>query len=98
MTATTSTTESPASRATASLERAEYGDRIFKGVLTLAAVAVPILLAFLVFELWDGAALAIHRFGLDFVTSSTWDPVAEEFGALPLIFGTLASSALALLI
>src|SRR5918997_1083286 len=85
-------------RATPSLERAEYGDRIFKGVLTLAAIVVPILLGFLVYELWDGAALAIDRYGFDFVTSSTWDPVAEEFGALPLIFGTLASSLLALLI
>jgi phosphate transport system permease protein len=81
-----------------SLERADYGDRIFKGVLTLAAVAVPVLLAFLIYELWDGAALAIQRYGFGFVTSSTWDPVAEEFGAFPLIFGTLASSLLALLI
>jgi phosphate transport system permease protein len=84
--------------ASASLERADYGDLIFKGVLTVAAVAVPVLLAFLVYELWSGAALAIARYGFGFVTSSTWDPVAEEFGALPLIFGTLASSMLALLI
>ena len=84
--------------AAASLERADYGDLIFKGILTVAAVAVPILLAFLVYELWDGAALAIERYGFGFITSSTWDPVAEEFGALPLIFGTLASSLLALLI
>jgi phosphate transport system permease protein len=84
--------------AAASLERADYGDLIFKGILTLAAIAVPILLAFLVYELWDGAALAIERYGFEFITSSTWDPVAEEFGALPLIFGTLASSVLALVI
>jgi phosphate transport system permease protein len=84
--------------AAASLERADYGDLIFKGVLTVAALAVPILLAFLVYELWSGAALAIERYGFGFVTSSTWDPVAEEFGAFPLIFGTLASSLLALLI
>ena len=84
--------------AAASLERADYGDLTFKVVLTLAAIAVPILLAFLVYELWAGAALAIERYGFGFVTSSTWDPVAEEFGALPLIFGTLASSVLALLI
>jgi phosphate transport system permease protein len=97
MTASTETTEARP-LAAPSLERAEYGDRIFKGVLTLAALAVPILLAFLIYELWDGAALAIERYGFDFVTSSTWDPVAEEFGALPLIFGTLASSLLALVI
>jgi len=84
--------------AAASLERADYGDLVFKGVLTVAAIAVPVLLAFLVYELWSGAALAMERYGFGFVTSSTWDPVAEEFGALPLIFGTLASSMLALLI
>jgi phosphate transport system permease protein len=96
----TASTETRQARPTPapSLERAEYGDLIFKGVLTLAAAAVPILLAFLVYELWNGAALAIERYGFGFITSSTWDPVAEEFGALPLIFGTLASSMLALLI
>ena len=96
----TASTEAGQSRpvAPASLERADYGDVIFKGVLTVAAIAVPVLLAFLVYELWDGAALAIQRYGFGFVTSSTWDPVAEEFGAFPLIFGTLASSLLALLI
>ena len=96
----TASAETPPARpvAAASLERADYGDLIFKGILTVAAVAVPILLAFLVYELWSGAALAINRYGFGFVTSSTWDPVAEEFGALPLIFGTLASSMLALLI
>jgi phosphate transport system permease protein len=82
----------------ASLQRANHGDRAFKGLLTIAAVAVPILLGFLVYELWDGASLAIARYGFGFVTSSTWDPVAEEFGAMPLIFGTLISSLLALLI
>jgi phosphate transport system permease protein len=81
-----------------SLESANYGDRIFKFVLTLAALLIPVLLAFLVYELWTGSRLAIARFGLNFVTTSTWDPVAEEFGAFPLMFGTLLSSVIALLI
>lgn len=81
-----------------SLERANYGDRIFRLLLTVAALAVPVLLGFLVYELWSGADLAIRRFGLDFVTTSVWDPVAEQFGALPLIFGTLLSSLIALII
>ena len=80
------------------LERANYGDRVFKLVLTLSAVLIPVLLAFLVYELWTGSRLAMDRFGLSFVTTSTWDPVAEEFGAFPLIFGTLLSSFIALLI
>lgn len=81
-----------------SLERVSYADRIFKLILTLAAISVPILLAFLVAELFQGSRLAMGKFGFDFITTSTWDPVAETFGALPLIFGTLLSSALALLI
>jgi phosphate transport system permease protein len=84
--------------ALASLQQTNYGDRAFKLVLSLAAVLIPVLLGFLVYELWSGASLAVDRFGLDFVTSSTWDPVAEEFGAFPLIFGTLFSSLIALFI
>ena len=45
-----------------------------------------------------GARLAIGKFGFGFVTTSTWDPVAEQFGAFPLIFGTLVSSLVALVI
>ncbi|MGH7510319.1 MAG: phosphate ABC transporter permease subunit PstC [Gemmatimonadales bacterium] len=82
----------------ASLEQANHGDRAFQGLLTVAALAVPILLAFLVYELWTGSRLAIGEFGLGFLASSTWDPVAERFGALPLVVGTLVSSFLALLI
>jgi phosphate transport system permease protein len=81
-----------------SLEQANYGDRVFKLVLTIAALAVPVLLGFLVVELYSGAELAIERFGFDFITTSVWDPVAEQFGAFPLIFGTLLSSLIALLI
>ena len=82
----------------ASLHRRSHGDRAFRGLLALAAAAVPLLLCFLVYELWTGASLAAGEFGLGFVTSSTWDPVADRYGAAPLIFGTLLSSFLALVI
>jgi phosphate transport system permease protein len=91
-------TEAARSAPIVSLERANYGDRVFKLILTLAAVLIPVLLGFLVYELWTGSKLAIDRFGLDFVTTSKWDPFAEEFGAFPLMFGTLLSSFIALLI
>ena len=81
-----------------SLERGSHGDRIFKTLLTVGALSIPVLLGFLVLELWSGARLAMGRFGLDFVTTSVWDPVAEQFGAFPLIFGTLVSSLIALVI
>ncbi|HEV8613520.1 MAG TPA: phosphate ABC transporter permease subunit PstC, partial [Gemmatimonadales bacterium] len=74
------------------------GDRLFKLVLSLAALAIPVLLGFLIWELVQGSQLAISRFGLSFLTTSKWDPVANQFGAQPLIFGTLLSSFLALLI
>ncbi len=79
------------------LSKASYGDRVFKGVLTVAALAIPLLLLFLLAELVIGSGPALERFGFGFITSSTWDPVAEEFGAFPLIVGTVVSSLLALM-
>ena len=99
MTATSPAVPSePLAGADSSLHRTHLGDVIFRGLLTLAALAVPALLLFLVFYLWTGARLAIARFGLHFIVTSVWDPVAGQFGAAPLIFGTLLSSFLALLI
>jgi phosphate transport system permease protein len=80
------------------LRGAAYGDRAFNLVLVCAAALIPILLGFLVYELWTGSRLAVQKFGLDFVATSVWDPVAGQFGAFPLIFGTLLSSLIALAI
>ena len=74
------------------------GDFIFEAVVGFFALSI-IILAFLLFrELFIESALSRDTFGVGFLTSSTWDPVAEVFGALPFIFGTLVSSFLALLI
>ncbi|HWA40341.1 MAG TPA: phosphate ABC transporter permease subunit PstC [Gemmatimonadales bacterium] len=81
-----------------SIEGRPIGDRVFKGVLTLLAAAMPVFLVVLAYGLYRGAAPAIDRYGLGFLSGSTWDPVMEEFGAFPLIVGTLLSSALALLV
>ncbi|HET8623100.1 MAG TPA: phosphate ABC transporter permease subunit PstC [Gemmatimonadales bacterium] len=81
-----------------SLQGRSYGDRVFRLTLAGAAVILPILLAFLVAELWTGARLAIAKFGLSFIATSVWDPVAEQFGAFPLIYGTILSSLIALAI
>ena len=88
----------PESSVARPLTGAATGDRIFKTILTLAALAIPVLLGFLVYELWVGSRLAVKAFGVDFLTTSTWDPIAEKFGALPLIAGTLLSSLIALVI
>jgi phosphate transport system permease protein len=80
------------------LRRRSPGDLVFRGLLTIAAVIVPVLLVFLVYELWIGSRMAIGEFGLGFIGSSAWDPVTGKFGAFPLIFGTLLSSFIALVI
>jgi phosphate transport system permease protein len=49
-------------------------------------------------SLFVGAWPAIAKYGLGFLTSTTWDPVTEEFGGLVMIYGTLATSIIALLI
>jgi phosphate transport system permease protein len=78
--------------------RAARGDRVYRA-LVLASVWLVLLLAAglvaaLIWESWE----AIRTFRLHFLVTSHWDPVAGEFGALPFIYGTLVSSALALLI
>jgi phosphate transport system permease protein len=88
----------PPPRAPVRLFGRDWADVLFRTVVTLGAIAVPVLLGFLVWELYQGSRLAIERFGFGFLSSSRWDPVAGQFGATPLIFGTLISSFLALLI
>jgi len=62
------------------------------------ALVIFALVALIVRELTQGSQLALHKFGWRFLVSSDWDPVNEKFGALPFIFGTLVSSAIALVI
>jgi phosphate transport system permease protein len=52
----------------------------------------------LVWELYSNSAASRSKFGWNFLFTSTWDPVAEQFGALPFIYGTVVTSALALCI
>jgi phosphate transport system permease protein len=73
-------------------------DRAFNGLLALAASAILALVALIGFSLANGAAPALKQFGWHFVTGRDWDPVQQNFGALPFIWGTLASSLLALTI
>lgn len=80
------------------LQRLRSGDDIAYVVTLAAAVSVLVLTALLVFELYHNSALPRHKFGWSFLTSSAWDPVAGEFGALPFIYGTVVTSALALIL
>jgi phosphate transport system permease protein len=73
-------------------------DAAFHALTGLFAVLVLVAVAAIVLELWRGAAPALHRFGWGFLSSTAWNPVTNEFGALVAIVGTLVTSAIALLI
>src|SRR5213083_450333 len=75
-----------------------FGDKAFELLTLTMALAVVVLIILIGWQLWNGSSLAIKKFGFRFLTTSTWDPVAEQFGALPFIYGTLVSSLIALLI
>lgn len=74
------------------------GDLIFERLTLLFAVLVFLLVMLMGWEMYTHSILSIKKFGFGFLTSSTWDPYREIFGALPVIYGTLVSSFLALLI
>ncbi|HZP92578.1 MAG TPA: phosphate ABC transporter permease subunit PstC [Burkholderiales bacterium] len=73
-------------------------DKTFRLLAQMFAVTVLLLLLAIVVSLAIGAAPAFQKFGLRFLVESEWNPVTEVFGALVPIFGTLATSAIALLI
>jgi phosphate transport system permease protein len=64
----------------------------------LFAVGVLSLVFLMGYEMYKGSSLSIAQFGWRFLATSVWDPVRDEYGALPLIFGTVLSSLLALVI
>jgi phosphate transport system permease protein len=79
-------------------QRLRAGDPIVYTITVTAAASILAITALLVYHLWTGSALPRERFGWSFVTGQVWDPVAEQFGALPFIFGTVVTSLLALII
>lgn len=73
-------------------------DRLFGWTARFAALITLGLLAAILVSLFIGAAPAIQKYGLDFLTNSVWDPVSGEYGGLVMIYGTLATSIIALVI
>jgi phosphate transport system permease protein len=76
----------------------ELPDRVFQYVITACGIGVLGVLFLIIYELMQRSGLSWHAFGLKFFAASEWDPVNEQFGALPFIYGTLVSSFLALVI
>jgi phosphate transport system permease protein len=76
----------------------DLGDRLFKAVCLLAALSVIVLLGLLIVFLVVQSVPALDAFGLSFFTSTDWDPRQDHYGALVFIFGTLVTSAIAMLV
>ena len=80
------------------MEGAPVGDRIYKWAITFFALCIPALLILIAVEITVAAWPALSQFGFGFLTSSEWNPVSGVYGAAPAIFGTLVTSAIALVV
>ena len=74
------------------------GDRLYRWGTLAFALVIPLLLGLIAWEVVAAGWPALSRFGLGFFANSEWDPVHNVFGAAPVVFGTIVSSLLALLI
>ena len=78
--------------------RSAVPDKVFRGGTQVAAVIVFLAVFGTLVALYIGARPALQKFGFGFLFSTEWNPVTEEFGALVSIFGTLVTSAIAMII
>src|ERR1051326_8415576 len=74
------------------------GDAVFRILMLLAALLMVAIVVAMVIALGTDSMLSIRHFGFAFLTSQRWDPIKDDFGALPFVYGTVASSLIALLI
>ena len=95
---TTVPSAGPVSGSRSFLDRLRDGDEIARLITFVFAASVVLVTLLLVYELWQGSVLPRHKFGLHFLVTRVWDPILDQFGALPFIYGTLVTSAVALII
>jgi phosphate transport system permease protein len=82
----------------ARLRRSYRTERMFENTTLACALFVAVMFLGIIWSLFDGAWPAISAFGADFFFTEAWNPVTERFGALAPIYGTLVTSAIAMLI
>jgi phosphate transport system permease protein len=97
-TSSTITSAGPARPARSFVQRLRGGDEAAYLITFAAAASILLVTTLLVFELYTNSAASRAKFGWSFFVTQTWDPVAGQYGALPFIYGTLVTSALALFI
>jgi phosphate transport system permease protein len=78
--------------------RERAGDRLFRLFVMGFGGSVIVLAGAIFWQLIKTSHLAWQKFGLPFIWTSVWDPVNDVYGALPFIYGTVVSSAIALAI
>jgi phosphate transport system permease protein len=88
----------PLGRPPAARKIARWPDTLFSVLAHSAAVITLLLLAGIIASLVVGAAPAIREYGLSFLWRSDWDPVKDQYGGLVMIYGTVATSLIALVI
>jgi phosphate transport system permease protein len=76
----------------------EVTDAIFRYAMLACGLCVLALVGVIIYQLVTNSHLSWHAFGLKFFFQSEWDPVNDQYGALPFVYGTIVSSILALLI
>ena len=76
----------------------QVADRLFYYAMLGCGVCVLALVVVIIYELVTRSSLSWHAFGIKFFFQSDWDPVNEQFGALPFVYGTIVSSILALIL
>lgn len=87
---------SPVAGSRSFLRRLRQGDEIARLITFLFAGSVVLITVMLVYQLWADSVLPRHKFGFHFFFTRVWDPIVEQFGALPFIYGTLVTSSVAL--
>ncbi|HEY0441167.1 MAG TPA: phosphate ABC transporter permease subunit PstC, partial [Xanthobacteraceae bacterium] len=79
------------------LSRLRLSETVFRNLTRAAALSVLLLLSAIVLSLVIGSLPALRTFGFSFLTSQSWNPVTEKFGALAPIYGTVVTSAIAMI-
>jgi phosphate transport system permease protein len=80
------------------LRRFRVGEGTFRTATFAAALLVLVLLGGVILSLVVGSLPALREFGFSFLTTQAWNPVTEKFGAIAPIYGTLVTSAIAMVI
>ncbi|MDG4896752.1 phosphate ABC transporter permease subunit PstC [Mesorhizobium sp. WSM4976] len=99
MSAVSQAATSPAMRTReATVRRFAFTDMVFRAATRASAILVLVLLGGVAISLIAGSWEALSKFGISFLTTGSWNPVTENFGALAPIYGTIVTSAIAIII